>query len=191
MKFESFTKNYFEKLQNALNNVPLQLIEKLKNSMLRAWTQKNQLFIFGNGGSGGNAIHLANDYLYGVGKGNRPGLKVHALTANPSVLTCLANDVGYENIFTEQLKAFSNKDDIALAFSGSGNSPNVVKAISWAKDNGIKTLALAGGQCGKITEIADESLIIDSKHYGHVEDAQMTIAHILCYAFMENDDLVD
>ena len=104
MKFESFTLNYFEKLSNAIKKIPLPLVKKLKNSILRAWKENNQLFIFGNGGSAGNAIHLANDYIYGIGKGKYPGLKVHALTANPSVLTCLANDVGYENIFTEQLK---------------------------------------------------------------------------------------
>ena len=188
MKFESFTKNYFEKLQDALNKVPLQLVEKLKDSMLRAWTEKNQLFIFGNGGSGGNAIHLANDYLYGVGKGNRPGLKVHALTANPSVLTCLANDVGYENIFTEQLKAFSNKDDIALAFSGSGNSPNVVNALKWCEENGVETFAILGYSGGKAAKTTSNAIHIPMNDMQISEDLQLIIGHIIMQWLAEHEN---
>lgn len=189
MEFESFTLNYFEKLSNAIKKIPLPLVEQLKNSILRAWKEKNQLFIFGNGGSAGNAIHLANDYIYGIGKGKYPGLKVHALTANPSVLTCLANDVGYENIFTEQLKALSNKNDIALAFSGSGNSANVVEALRWCEVNGMETYAILGYSGGKAAKIAKNAIHIAVDDMQISEDLQLIIGHIIMQWIAEYEEL--
>ena len=87
------------------------------------------IFICGNGGSGGNAIHIAIDFIYGAGITNNSGLKIEALTSNQSVITCLANDLGYENIFSEQLKVKATENDILIILSGSGNSKNVLKAI--------------------------------------------------------------
>ena len=114
-----------------------------------------------------------------------------SLNDNVAWMTALGNDYAYEDVFQQQIINFAKPNDLLIALSVSGNSPNVVKAISWAKENGVRTVALAGGGRGKITEIAEESIIVDSKHYGHVEDAQMTICHMLCYAFIESPELVD
>ena len=100
--FANFTEDYFEKLRRALTLVPLKQLEILASEISSIWNDGRQLYIFGNGGSAGNATHLANDYLYGIGKKKTSGLKVHALPANTSILTCLANDEGYAKIFVEQ-----------------------------------------------------------------------------------------
>ena len=98
-------------------------------ALREAWQARQCIYLCGNGGSAGNAIHLANDFLYGVGIKNGIGMRVEALSANPAVLTCLANDIGYERIYAEQLRVKANPGDVLIVFSGSGNSPNVVTAL--------------------------------------------------------------
>src|SRR3990172_7789335 len=112
--------------------------------MLACWRTGRRVFLCGNGGSAGNAIHLANDFLYGVAKRSGGGMKVHALTANPAVVTCLANDVGYEHIFSEQLAVQAQAGDLLIALSGSGNSPNIVSAIERARSLGVRSYAVLG-----------------------------------------------
>ena len=127
--FREFALGYFNKLENQMRLLSLRDVELLAEGLLKAWENNKQVFVFGNGGSAGNAIHLANDFLYGVGRGVLPGLKIHALPSNSAVITCLANDEGYESIFTEQLKALSNPGDLVLSFSGSGNSKNIIHLL--------------------------------------------------------------
>ena len=104
-------------------------------------------------------------------------------------MTALANDYSYEEVFVGQLQNYGKPGDIALGISVSGNSPNCVKALQWAKDHGLKTVALVGAKRGRMAEIADQFIVINDTHYGRVEDAQMAICHMLCYAFMENPQL--
>ena len=125
--------DYIENLKQQLDVLPLEEVEKWSQDFKSAWKNGRQLFICGNGGSAGNAIHMANDFLYGISPNKPPAMRVTALTANSSILTCLGNDVGYDAIFSEQLKTLGQSGDLLLVFSGSGNSPNVVKAIKKAK----------------------------------------------------------
>jgi D-sedoheptulose 7-phosphate isomerase len=104
-------------------------------------------------------------------------------------MTALANDYSYEEVFVGQLQNYGQPGDIALGISVSGNSPNCVKALEWAKQHGLKTVALVGAKRGRMAEIAERVLVINDTHYGRVEDAQMGICHMLCYAFMENPQL--
>jgi len=106
-------------------------------------------------------------------------------------MTALGNDYSYEDIFVRQLMNYGQPGDIAFALSVSGGSPNVVRAMEWAKANELKTIALVGGKRGKLAKIAEIVISIDSKHYGRVEDAHMGICHMICYAFMENPLLGD
>ena len=128
--------SYIQKLNQQLDALPLNEVEKWAQDFKSAWSDGKQLFICGNGGSAGNAIHLTNDYLYGIAPNEPPAMRVTALTANPSILTCLGNDVGYDAIFSEQLKTLGQSGDLLLVFSGSGNSPNVVEAIKRANHLG-------------------------------------------------------
>ena len=134
--FEHFSNNYISQLANCFSHNQIINMKKLANELVNLWDQKNTLFICGNGGSGANALHIANDLHYGIGGmilEKRPGLKVDALSSNSAVITCLANDLGYENIFSNQLEVKANKNDLLVVLSGSGNSPNVVKALKVSK----------------------------------------------------------
>jgi len=102
---------------------------------------KKNLFLAGNGGSAANANHLANDLIYGVNQHGRGAFRVHSLAANPSVLTCLGNDVGFENVFSNQLEVLAESGDLLLVFSGSGNSPNIIQALKAAKKLGVTSVA--------------------------------------------------
>ena len=106
-----------------------------------------------------------------------------------SWLTALANDYAYDEIFAGPLRNYDKPGDIAFGISVSGNSPNCVKAMEWAKGNGLQTIAVVGAKRGRMAELADQAIVINDVHYGRVEDAQMTICHLLCYAFMENPAL--
>ena len=135
---------YKQNLFRTLNSEKLSKeIEKLYETILSTWKRNNQIFICGNGGSAGNAIHIANDYLYGAGISNNCGLKVEALSSNQAVITCLANDLGYEHIYSEQLKVKAKKNDLLIILSGSGNSKNVVNAIRMGNKIKMKTFAFA------------------------------------------------
>src|SRR4030095_7465478 len=112
--------------------------------------------------------------------------RVISLNDNASWMTALGNDYGYDEVFLGQLRCYAKPRDIALSLSVSGNSPNCVKALEWAKAHGLITIALVGGKRGRLAEIADYPVIINDTHYGRVEDAHMGICHLLCYALMEN-----
>jgi D-sedoheptulose 7-phosphate isomerase len=175
----SILKNYIDNLKEQLNLLPLDVIEFWGNDFLHLWKNNKQLFICGNGGSAGNAIHLANDYLYGISPKSPPAMRVTALTANSSILTCLGNDVGYDAIFSEQLKTLGQSGDSLLVFSGSGNSPNVVEAIKTAKTLGITSYAIVGFSGGKCKELADHSIHIELDDMQISEDFQCIVGHMV------------
>lgn len=177
--FNNVFMSYKDKLVFALSHSDvLPNIEKLVNSLEEAWDHKKNVFICGNGGSAGNAIHLANDFNYGIDKKCGIGLRIDALPANQSVITCLANDEGYENIFSQQISVKGDAGDILVALSGSGNSPNVVKALEVAKKMGIKTFAILGFSGGKCKQIADFPIHFPINDMQVSEDLQMIVGHI-------------
>ena len=133
MEFHTFARDYLERLTSSFDKEIYKSVSLLARDLLDAWSSKCSVYICGNGGSAANAIHMANDFIYGVGACTEPeitvpGLNVEAITANSGVITCLANDTGYENIFSAQLRAKARKKDILIVLSGSGNSKNVVNA---------------------------------------------------------------
>jgi len=123
-------------------------------------------------------MHLANDFIYGAGISNGGGLRVEALSANPAVLTCLANDLGYEDIFAEQLKVKANPNDILLVLSGSGNSANLVKALNVANSKGMKTFAILGYSGGRCKTLAHHSIHFAIDDMQIAEDLQLVVGHI-------------
>jgi D-sedoheptulose 7-phosphate isomerase len=173
----------------ALDSIPASAIEQIIAIFQKALFEDRQVFVFGNGGSASNASHFATDL--GKGSSDKIGrrFRVICLNDNVSWMTALGNDYAYEEIFARQLINYGRPGDLVLALSVSGNSPNVVKALEWAKENGLHTIALVGAKRGRMAEIATQSVVIDSTHYGRVEDAQMGICHMICYAFMENPAL--
>ena len=177
------------KSQNAANDsIPLDGVARLIESLRLALREDRQIFVFGNGGSAANAAHFATDL--GKSASDRVGkrFRVLSLNCNASWITALANDYAYEETFVGQLQNYARPGDLAFGLSVSGNSPNCVKALEWAKAHRLHTVALVGARRGRMAEIAEQVLVINDTHYGRVEDAQMGVCHLLCYAFIENAD---
>ena len=181
--------NYVRTQCAALQSIPLDSVATVISRLQSDLKQDRQIFVLGNGGSASNASHFATD----LGKGSSDKIdqrfRVLSLNDNVSWMTALGNDYAYEQVFVRQLMNYGRAGDLVLALSVSGNSPNVVRALEWARENNLHTVALVGGKKGRMAEIAAQTIVIDDTHYGRVEDAQMTICHMLCYAFMENPDL--
>lgn len=174
-----FFAEYASRLQAVLSAADWSGVASLAEDMLERWKSGRQVFLCGNGGSAGNAIHLANDYLYGIAKRSGGGMKALALPANSAVLTCLANDIGYEQIFSEQLAVQANKGDLLIALSGSGNSPNIVSAIERAKAMGVKSYAILGYSGGKCKSLADVAIHFPVDDMQISEDLQLVVGHML------------
>jgi D-sedoheptulose 7-phosphate isomerase len=180
--------DYLTRQKAALDSIPVTAVVELVELLRQALRDDRQIFVFGNGGSAANASHFATDL--GKGSSDKIGrrFRILSLNDNASWMMALANDYSYEEIFVGQLQNYGRTGDIALGISVSGNSPNCVKAMIWAKASGLKTVALVGAKRGRMAEIADKSIVVNDTHYGRVEDAQMTICHMACYAFMENPE---
>jgi len=183
--------DYLKAQKAALDSISIAAVEDLIGQFREALRLDRQIFVFGNGGSAANASHFATDL--GKGSSDKLGRRFRVLSLNDNVswMTALGNDYSYEDVFVRQLMNYARKGDLAFALSVSGNSPNAVRAIEWARANGLNTIALVGGKRGKLASIAHTVLAIESPHYGRVEDAQMGICHMICYAFMENPALGD
>ena len=181
--------DYLAAQKAALDSIPADAVARLVDTFTKALNEDRQIFVFGNGGSAMNASHFATDL--GKGASDKIGRRFRVISLNDNVswMTALANDYAYEEVFSRQLMNYGRPGDLVLALSVSGSSPNVVKALEWATDNGLHTIALVGSKRGRMAEVAREAIVIDSAHYGRVEDAQMAICHLICYAFMENPGL--
>ena len=181
--------DYIEKQKAAHDSIPLDAVAQIIEKLHEALKEDRQIFVFGNGGSAANSSHFATDL--GKGASDKAGKRFRVLSLNDNVswMTALGNDYSYEDVFVGQLQNYGKPGDIVLTMSVSGNSPNCVKALEWAKKNGLKTIALVGAKRGRMAEIAEQTIVINDTHYGRVEDAQMGICHMVCYAFMENPQL--
>jgi D-sedoheptulose 7-phosphate isomerase len=189
MSLKAWIKNYIEVQKKLLDTLSVEEIQSIIDVFTELHRSGRQIFIFGNGGSATNASHFTTD----LGKCSSDALskrfRCFSLNENVSWITALGNDDSYADIFVRQLENYANPGDLVMAFSVSGNSPNLVRAFEWAKAHDLYTLAFIGGKGGKLAEIAEKTLIIQSEHYGHAEDMQMMIAHMICYAFIENPEI--
>ena len=173
-------KKYKSRIIEVLNQKNLEKDTKvLFREIKKTWKMKKHFFICGNGGSGANAIHIANDFLYGAGMSNREGLKVEALTSNSAVITCLANDIGYEKIFSEQIRVKGEQNDLLLVLSGSGKSKNIINALKIAKNKNIRTFAILGYDGGQAIKFADNYIHIKINDMQICEDFQMILLNMI------------
>lgn len=185
----NFISSYIQAQKAALDSIPIEEVEKLIKKFQQALKDDRQIFVFGNGGSAANASHFITDLGKGASDITGKPFRCLSLNDNVSWMTALGNDYSYEDVFVRQLTNFARPGDLVLVMSVSGNSPNLVKAVEWTKCNDVHSISLVGGQKGRLAEISDHTIVIDSTHYGRVEDAHMGICHMLCYAFMENPEL--
>jgi D-sedoheptulose 7-phosphate isomerase len=169
---------YRQAFNAALELEAMDGVPALAEALRAAWAGGRTVYLCGNGGSAGNANHLANDFLYGAGVTNGGGLKVESLSANPSVLTCLANDIGYENVYAEQLRVKAEPGDVLIVLSGSGNSPNVVKALETGAAKGMATFAILGFTGGRCKALAQHPIHFPVDDMQIAEDLQMVVGHL-------------
>lgn len=171
--------DYSRRLGAVLEGFDWAPVERLAYELLDCWQSGRQVFFVGNGGSGGNANHLANDFLYALSKTPGSGLRVHSLAANPSIITCLANDEGYDQVFSLQLAVMARKGDVLIALSGSGDSPNIVRALQEARTIGMTSYALLGYSGGQAKAITDVAIHFNIEDMQISEDAQLIVGHML------------
>ena len=174
----NFYESYIHSLHEQLTNIDERLINELTDDLFSTWRRCARVFLCGNGGSAANALHIANDLSYGINP-NKRALDVEALAANSSVITCLANDAGYHTIFSHQLQSKAKESDLLIVLSGSGNSPNIISAITEAKDRGLKVCGIFGFSGGKAKELVDLAIHTPIDDMQVAEDIQLIIGHWL------------
>ena len=182
--------NYLQRLQSCFSPEVLAAVETLAEELRQAWIDGRNVYICGNGGSAANAMHLANDLHYGIGAcgpgPSLPGLRVEALPANAGIITCLANDTGYANIYAYQLQVKGRPGDLLIVLSGSGNSPNVVKALETANALGMKTFAILAYSGGSCRELAQVPIYFEIDDMQIAEDTQLVVGH-LCMQWLTSN----
>lgn len=181
----SFIADYLADLQRALSLIDERTVNEFIEVFRDARDNGKTVFICGNGGSAATASHFAND----LGKGGHAfsdrRFRVIALTDNVPWMTALANDVSYESVFVEQLKNFAQPGDVLFAMSGSGNSPNVLRAVEYANSVGCVTIGISAFGGGKLAQLAQKSLVAAAHHMGRAEDVHTVVMHLVVYFFME------
>ena len=189
VRMREWVSDYIAAEKEALDSISVDEVAKAIDTVKGALKEDRQIFVFGNGGSASNCSHFATDLGKGASDAVGKRFKVMSLNDNVSWMTAIGNDYAYEDIYRRQLENYGQTGDVVLTMSVSGGSPNLIEAVKWAKANGLHTIALVGGKRGKLAELATQCIVIDDTHYGRAEDCQMGIAHMICYAFMENPQL--
>lgn len=177
-----FTKDYIAKLKGAFDNLPIDKIEGIADTLLGAYEKGNYVYIMGNGGSAATAAHMTADLAKGTIWPVAPGEKrfrIACLSDNTPLLTAWTNDIDYSQVFREQILNLVGKGDIVIGISGSGNSMNVINAVEYANSCGAVTIGLTGCGGGKLKDAAKECIIVDSNNMERVEDVHHSIAHMI------------
>lgn len=187
--FQSWLDRYVTLQRQALESVDLHDVRKFVDLLRSAWRRRASIFVAGNGGSAANASHFAVDLGKSASNVLAKRFRVMSLTDNSPWITALANDESYSSIFSRQLENVASPGDLLILISVSGASPNLVNAARWARQSGLSTFALVGGNRGPIADLVDHAIVANDTHYGRVEDIQMTILHMACYAFIECEEL--
>jgi D-sedoheptulose 7-phosphate isomerase len=178
---DNFARLYVEHLSEVLKSIDFAAVGRLIEVFLAARRRGSSIFFLGNGGSAATALHFANDLGFTASPEGRVPFRSISLTANNAFITCLANDIGYENVFSWQLRNLMRPGDVVVGISASGNSPNAVKALEYARDNGGIPVAIVGFDGGKMKNIAHYAIHVKTAKgdYGPVEDVHMALDHLI------------
>ena len=181
MKIKPFVVDYLTRLKQILDSVDEDVVSDIVNTLEETIEKKSRIYILGNGGSAATASHMVNDLGAGLRRRDIINFDVTSLGDNSPVVTAIANDIGYENIFYMQMKGHINANDVIVAISCSGDSPNIIKAVDYAKDLGCKIIGVTGFNGGYLKKLSDINFHVDApkNEYGLVEDAHMILDHII------------
>ena len=176
---------YFSRVAEVLPRIPAEPVEQIVAALRQARADGRRIFMFGNGGSSANASHIVNDMLKSTIGAGRPRMKMLCLSDNVPTLTAYANDVSYDVIFAEPLRSLAERRDVAFALSGSGNSPNVLRAMEAAAELGLVRIGLTGRDGGKLKELCAICVIVQHDSMQVIEDAHLVILHAVFLAMCE------
>jgi D-sedoheptulose 7-phosphate isomerase len=183
----TFSETYREQLFQTISKLDLSKVDLAIDWLKEARANGRHIFVCGNGGSASTASHFACDIVKGASYQRSSRFRIMALTDNLATLTAYSNDVGYDCVFAEQLKNFAQPGDVLIAISGSGNSPNVLRATEYANAHGLKTIAMTGRDGGKLGLMAQLNIQAPVPHMGRIEDAHMIVCHMIGYYFMDTE----
>lgn len=172
--------HYLDDYLGVLKGLDQARVEALSHAIFQAWRQGRTVFCCGNGGSASSASHFITDLMKLTAPPRGRRVRAMALTESASTISAVGNDIAYQEIFVEQLRAFLEPGDVVIGFSTSGSSPNVVRAMEYAKEVGAVTLGVTGANGQKLGSIADQTLFVTSTSVQHVEDATMVVGHLVC-----------
>jgi D-sedoheptulose 7-phosphate isomerase len=184
-KPEDFVRQYLAELARTIGQLDCRAIAQAIEWMEQCRDAGGCIYACGNGGSALIASQMVVDVIKGASYGRAKRFKMISLTDSPGTILAYANDVDYEVVFVEQLKNFAQPGDLLIGISGSGNSPNVLRAVEYARWIGCRTIGLTTGQGGRLKDLVDLPILVPSGHMGRLEDCFFAITHVLCYAFIE------
>jgi D-sedoheptulose 7-phosphate isomerase len=184
---QSFPSSYKTDLLQAIEAIDLEKVVQAITTLEQAREQNRHVFVCGNGGSASTASHFACDMVKGASFGRKSRFRIMALTDSLPTITAYSNDVSYDCVFAEQLKNFAQAGDVLIAISGSGNSPNVLRAMEYANSIGCRTIALTGRDGGKLAPLAEINIQAAIPHMGRIEDVHMIVSHMIAYHFMDTE----
>jgi len=179
MDYSEQIKAYIRREKELLDSLDISQINAILNELLAAHARQGRIYIFGNGGSAATASHFANDFNKGISEYVENKFRFTCLNDNVATVLAIANDIGYEHIFSFQLDGILEEKDLVIAISGSGNSANVIKAVEYAKAQGVPTIAVTGYDGGKLAKICDLTFLAPVHNMQLVEDAHMILDHLL------------
>jgi D-sedoheptulose 7-phosphate isomerase len=182
---ENLVETYLTQLADVLRTLPREPLQAIISTLRQARVDRKKIFICGNGGSAATASHMVCDFIKNTRDPARPHMRVIGLNDNMPTLSAYANDEGYETVFAEPLRSLGEAGDVAIAISGSGNSPNVLETMRAARECGLKTIGLTGFAGGKIKDMVDICLIVPSDRIEQVEDLHMIIDHLVTLSLKE------
>jgi D-sedoheptulose 7-phosphate isomerase len=181
-----FPHQYKVKLLSALETIELDSVARAIEILGKARDNNRHIFVCGNGGSASTASHFVTDMVKGASYNRSSRFRIMALTDSMPTITAYSNDVSYDCIFTEQIKNFAEPGDVLIAISGSGNSPNLLRAVEYANSIKCQTIALTGRDGGKLGPLAKLQIRVPEHHMGRIEDGHLIVCHMICYYFMES-----
>lgn len=176
---------YLKDVTRLIAELPVDQLKGLVDRLLAAYDEGRQVFLLGNGGSASTCSHMVNDFQKCIYLAGGRTFKCMSLTDNVALITAWANDTAYENVFAEQLRPWVQPGDLVICVSGSGNSPNVLKAAELAREAGAYTVGLAGYAGGKLLPLVDESLVVPCDNMQRIEDVHMVVLHLLFWRMLQ------
>jgi len=176
---------YLDEIEAAVRKIDRDAVRAVVDVLFLCWERRGTTFVIGNGGSAATASHMMNDLMKCTLVEGQPRFRAIALTDNVPTMTAFANDIAYEEIFSEQLRSLLAPGDVVVALSGSGNSPNVLRAIAYAREAGAWTIGLCGDTGGKLATQADLAVCIPAARIGQQEDGHLILNHTIALALHE------